>query len=150
MTKWARISLLLALLSCDDFNDCDITDYSESLVMSFRNYETQAERTVIFDQIIATYSDEISISVSAETTTTDVLPIDLSGTYTSYQFVTDSATYDFAFSYVTEAIIENPECGPVFRIKGLEYDAEATNFDSVAFQVLELTNYLAPHVEVYF
>ncbi|MEQ9229758.1 MAG: hypothetical protein RIF46_03690, partial [Cyclobacteriaceae bacterium] len=89
-----------------------------------------------------------------EATTGYVLPTDLAGSVMNYLFITDTGKFHLELTYNREAIIENPECGPIFRLKGVKaqslVDAESTAFDSVAVQVLELTKLISPHVEVYF
>lgn len=137
--------------ACDDFDDCGISDYSEELSIEFNNIETKGSRTVTFNSMDVLLSSGHTISyVDVEGGSQYLFPLDLEATSTTYVFKTDTADYTLEFNYVLEAIIENPECGPTFRVKGLSYNDQTTSFDSVAFQVTELTKLFAPHVEVYF
>ena len=149
--KWKWAVLVIFMLSCDDFNNCGISDFSEELAIRFHDIEDMSIRTVIFDRIDVEYANgHVIILQETEGSTGYLMPIDLSATETIYHFVTESKTYSLYFNYQNEVQIENPECEPVFRTVGLKYDSLQTNFDSVAFQVTELTNYASPHVEVYF
>lgn len=149
--KWRWLLLVPFFWACDDFDDCGISDFSEELYIEFGDIETKQARTVTFSSMEVAFSNGNAISyLDEEGGTTYGFPIDLEADSTLFTFRTDSIDYMFELEYLKEAIIENPECGPVFRIKSLGYDEQINNFDSVAFQVTELTKLFSPHVEVYF
>ncbi len=149
--KWRWLFLVPVLWACDDYDDCGISEFSEELYIEFNNIDTKSTRTVTFNSMDVQFSSGNTISYVDEVGGSQYLfPIDLEAGSTTYVFRTDTADYTFEFEYTLEAIIENPECGPIFRVKGLSYNEQMTTFDSVAFRVTELTKLFAPHVEVYF
>ncbi len=153
--NWRWLFLIPIIWACDDYNDCGISDYSEELYVAFYDPADNQVQEVQFDSIRLTYSSGKRILLAGgEATTGYVLPTDLADTVMNYLFITDTEKLHLELTYNREAIIENPECGPIFRLKdvkaqSLERDG-STAFDSVAVQVLELTKLISPHVEVYF
>lgn len=152
--NWRWLFLIPIIWACDDYNDCGISDYSEELYLGFYDIEDESVREVSFDSVRITYaSGERLVFLVAQETNGLALPIDLADTVTNYHFITDSAKYHLKLWYNREAILENPDCGLVFRIKGVQadsYDESETPLDSVAIQVTELSKLVSPHVEVYF
>ncbi len=159
--NWRWLFLIPIIWACDDYNDCGISDYSEEMYLSFYSAEDSALLAVQFDSIRLTYADQtrqIIEIIQPESTSNFItvypLPVDVSDTVMNYHFIAGETRYHLELTYKSEAIIENPECGPIFRLKGVKAqsveDAESTAFDQVSVQVLELTKLISPHVEVYF
>jgi len=149
--KWRWLLLVPIIWACDDYDDCGISDFSEELYVQFLDIDSKESRTVTFSSMEVAFSNGNTISyLDEEGGTSYIFPIDLEADSTVFTFRTDSIDYTFELEYSLEAIVENPECGPIFRVKGIGYDEQTTSFDSVAFQVAELTKLFAPHVEIYF
>ena len=149
--NWRWLLMVPLMWACDDFDDCGVSDFSEELYIEFKNIETKNARTVTFNSMDVQFSSGNTIRyVDEEGGSQYVFPIDLEAATQTYVFRTDTVDYTLQFGYQLEAIVENPECGPIFRVKNLAYDENTTTFDSVAFRVTELTKLFAPHVEVYF
>ena len=152
--NWRWLLLIPIIWACDDYNDCGISDYNEELYIAFYDTTDNVLIDVAFNSILITYANGESISLAqSDTASALALPIDLADTVTNYHFNTDTANYHLEIWYQREAILENPECGPVFRLKQFDaqsLDPDEAEFDSVAVQVTEVTKLISPHVEVYF
>lgn len=141
----------LVILGCEDYDDCGVSNLSEELHLQFHDMDTKKTKKVIFDAMTVQFTDGGVINYQDTIGATGyVFPVSLADTLTHYSFVTDTAVYNFELWYDLEAIVENPECGPIFRVKQLNYNRETLTFDSAAIKVLELTTLISPHVEVYF
>ena len=148
MKKWLFLGIVL-VFGCEDNSNCGISDFSEDVVIRFMNIETKAARTVTFDEMRVAYSNRDVIAyVDDDEGTIYSFPVDLAAESTSFEFLTDSVNYDFTLTYRRDVFIENPDCGPINRIFNL--DGTSIEFDSIAFQVPELTKFVSPHVEIYF
>jgi hypothetical protein len=147
--KWKWFLLAVVLISCDDYSECGVTDYSEDIYINFYNIETKVARTVKFQSMDVIYPNEGTISYQDTVGATGyIFPLDLSFSATSFLFRTDTTDYDLTIGYRTQARIENPDCGPIFRVTSIT--GQSVAFDSVAVKVKELSKNLAPHVEIYF
>ena len=150
--KWTFLFLIAFLaFSCEDDNTCGITEQSDELFVEFFNYQTGELLAVDFDSVGVMFGNA-GVFYLADTTAA-ILPLDVSGLVTDFTFHTDSADFDFRFSYRTEIIIENEKCDPVFRIFALDasfIEMDSLSIDSVSIRVFELTKLASPHVEIYF
>lgn len=149
--KWRLLFLAGLFWACDDYNDCGVSQHGEELYIEFDFLDDNHTRDIIFNEMIVKFKGEPAITYQTEVAgTTFAFPLDLTANSTRFTFTTDTTDYELEFQYATEAILENPDCNPIVRIKNLSYDEVITNFDSVAIKVLELSPLISPHVEVYF
>lgn len=147
--KWKWFLLAVVIISCDDNTECGVTDYSEEVYLAFFNSSDSTAKKITFDAIVVNYAGGTQIPQYAlEESSTYILPLDLSAHSTNYLFTLDLIDYDLTIDYNTQARIENPDCGPIFRVTAIT--AQSEEFDSVAVKVIELSKNLAPHVEIYF
>lgn len=147
--KWKWFLLVVVIVSCDDYTECGVTDYSEEVSINFYNIKTKAARTVKFGRMDVIYQTEGTISYVDEVGGRGYLfPIDLTSNTTDFLFTTDSVDYSLTLGYNAKARIENPDCGPIFQVVAIT--AQWDKFDSVAVKVKELSKNIAPHVEIYF
>jgi hypothetical protein len=148
--KWKWFLLAVVCVACDDYSECGVSDYSEEVYINFYNIDTKAARTVKFQSMDVIFPNEGTISYQDTVGATGyIFPLDLTSNSTSFLFRQDDFTsYDLTIGYNTQARIENPDCGPIFRVTALTGSSIA--FDSVAVQVTELSKNLAPHVKIYY
>ena len=146
--KWFLLTAVV-MISCDDYSECGVSDYSEEVYIGLYNSSDSSSKKVTFDQIEVIYADATTLQIiDLVESSSYKLPIDLSSNSTNFTFTLDATSYDLRIDYNAQARIENPDCGPIFRVTAIE--AQSTAFDSVAVKVKELSKNLAPHVEIYF
>jgi len=139
----------IVILGCAEQADCGVTEQSEELFIGFFDIADGTAREVVFDSMRVDFQNANSIFfIDTAGSSGYIFPLDLQSDFTTYSFITDSVKYDLRLEYNQQVFIDNPDCGPVFRIFPDTVISE--RFDSLAIQVTELSKNISPHVEVYF
>jgi len=141
------ISLVLALISCNDIKDCQLKDDTSGVVIALFDLDTTSV-TERLDFTSITIENLERPLLNVETTLSAfALPVNKLDTTITYFFESDAGMDTMVLSYKSQYYIFFEECDPAQRFFDLKVISHT--FDSTSVVNTELNNEIIRNVEVY-
>lgn len=146
MKKLGIILIGLAVLSCQDIENCGTDENLDFMILRFFDYETQSSKKIGF----TITADNSPYAFTPFTDSTGVgLPLNPKDPTTTFFFDSDTSHFELEISYEkAEVSIFDPKCDPSYTYLGL--DTVRYTFDSLSIPGTVTNRQLNTNVEVYF
>ncbi|WP_420576655.1 hypothetical protein [Ekhidna sp.] len=146
MKKLAIIIFGLAIISCQDIENCGTDDNLDFMILRFFDYETQNAKKIGFT---ITAENSPYVFTPFEDSTGVGLPLNPDDPTTIFFFDSDTSHFEVEMSYEkVEISIFDPKCDPSYTFIGL--DTVRYTFDSLSIPGVVTNRQLSTNVEVYF
>lgn len=146
MKKLAIIIFGLAIISCQDIENCGTDDNLNFMILRFFDYETQNAKKIGFTITAENSPYEFT---PFEDSTGVGLPLNPDDPTTTFFFDSDTSHFEVEMSYEkVEISIFDPKCDPSYTYIGL--DTVRYTFDSLSIPGVVTNRQLSTNVEVYF
>lgn len=147
------VSFLAGMASCSDIDSCDANDEQNFMVLDFHRLESRASLKVGFrvtsgDEVFGEGVYEDGDYAYSEDSTSINLPLDPNSETTSFQFESDTSSFEITLGYEINVSIFDPDCPPSFFYSGL--DTLSHSFDSLSIPGTITNSQIETNVEVYF
>ncbi|MEQ8626307.1 hypothetical protein [Ekhidna sp.] len=146
MKKLRIILIGLAVLSCQDIENCGTDENLDFMILRFFDYETQNAKKIGFT--ITAENSPYSFTPFEDSTGVG-LPLNPEDPITTFFFDSDTSHFELEISYEkVEVSIFDPKCDPSYTYLGL--DTVRYTFDSLSIPGTVTNRQLNTNVEVYF
>ncbi|WP_436514407.1 hypothetical protein [Ekhidna sp. To15] len=146
MKKLTIILLGLAIISCQDIENCDTNDDLDFMVVRFYDIESESSKKVGF----TITAENSPYSFTPFTDSTGVgLPLNPEDTTTTFFFDSDTSHFELEISYdELQVTIFDPQCDPSYTFIGI--DTVRQTFDSTVVVGTVTNRQISTNVEIYF
>ncbi|SNS47447.1 hypothetical protein SAMN05421640_0299 [Ekhidna lutea] len=145
MKKLSIILIGLAVISCQDIENCGTDDNLDFMILEFHDLESQSTRKVGF--VVTAEGSPYRFSLSEDSTFV-ALPLNPEDTITTFLFDSDTSHFEVEMRYDPELSIFDPSCDP--SITFLNLDTVRYTFDSLSIPGTVTNRQISTNVEVYF
>ena len=146
MKKLIIILLGLAIISCQDIENCDTDDDQNFMVVRFYDLQSASSKKVGFT--ITAENSPYNFAPFTDSTAVG-LPLNPDDTTTTFFFDSDTSHFELEISYDQKQVsIFDPKCDPSYTYIGL--DTVRQTFDSTVVVGTVTNRQLSTNVEVYF